>query len=110
MPVVAGIARRGRGSAAASNMPLQRTVGRGRPPAAERQGVRRATNPDWSSDLDESVRGGGAYSRSVDLGATIAASTKARRRRTEEEDLQKSVSVAVEQAVAADGDAAATLV
>ena len=69
--------------------------------AAERQGVRRATNPDRSSDLDESVRSRKVHSRSANFGATIAALAKVRRRRAGEEDSQKSVSVAVEQAVAA---------
>ena len=74
--------------------------------AAERQGVRRATNPNWSSDLEESVRGRGVHRRSLALGATIAVLAKARYRMAEEEDSQKSVSIAVEQAVAADGGAA----
>ena len=70
--------------------------------AAERQGVRRATNPDGSSDLDESVRSREVHSRSANFGARIAALAKVRRRRAGEEDSQKSVSVAVEPAVAAD--------
>ena len=64
--------------------------------AAERQGVRRATNPDWSSDLNESVRGRRVHSRSMDLSATIAVLTKVQRRTGREEDSQNSVSIAVE--------------
>ena len=46
----------------------------------------------------------------MELGATIAVLAKARCRMAGEEDSQKLVSIAVEQAVAADGDAAKTLV
>jgi len=74
--------------------------------AAERQGVRRATNPDRGSDLKESVLGRRVQRRSVELGATIAVLATAQRRKAGEEDWEKLVSIAVEQAVAADEPAA----
>ena len=54
--------------------------------AAERQGVRRATNPDRSSDLNENVLGRGVQRRSMELGATIAVLATAQRRMAGEEE------------------------